>query len=127
MAHLDSWEQLKGLVSKIYESLDVAGKLVISYRDYGQELVDTQRFIPVRADDQKILTCVLDYEPDRVKVTDLLHEKTTDGWQQKASSYYKLRLTEDKVGNLIKSSGFEIVSHQNSNRMLYLVAQKPRK
>jgi len=53
------------------------------------ELINTQRFIPVKSDDNKILNCILEYDNDKVKVTDLLHEKTPKGWKQKESSYFK--------------------------------------
>ncbi|MCP4313318.1 MAG: hypothetical protein GY790_18830 [Bacteroidetes bacterium] len=78
-----------------------SGKLILLYRDYSNELNDQQRFIPVKSDLNRILTCILDYEPDKVKVTDLLHEKTENGWNQKVSSYRKVRITPKEIAEMI--------------------------
>lgn len=125
LAHLDSWKMPEKLIYESYKSLTSAGKLILSYRDYGLELENTDRFIPVRADDQKILTCMLEYERDRVRVTDLLQERTENGWQQKASSYYKLRLTAKRLETCILDAGFDINFHKKMGGMLYVIAQKP--
>jgi len=125
LAHLESGEAVDQLIMQSYHSLALSGKLILSYRDYGHQLEDIQRFIPVRADDQKILTCILEYEKDRVRVTDLLQEKTATGWQQKASSYYKLRLRAKHVESCVQEAGFDINLHQNIGRMLYMIAEKP--
>ncbi|MGI9545315.1 MAG: class I SAM-dependent methyltransferase [Cyclobacteriaceae bacterium] len=125
LAHLVSGDALDKLIIESYQSLAPAGKLILSYRDYGHALEDTQRFIPVRADDERILTCILEYEKDRVRVTDLLQERTVNGWQQKASSYYKLRIRAKLVEFCVQEAGFDINLHQNIGRMLHMIAQKP--
>ena len=57
-------------------------------------LTGTARFLPVRADDQRILTCFLEYGPSHVTVHDLLHEREAGGaWRLQTSAYRKLRLS----------------------------------
>lgn len=124
IAHLNSTAALLQLLQDAFGKLVNQGKLILSYRDYGQELTDIQRFIPVRADKDKILTCVLEYMPDKVRVTDLLYEKQPAGWVQKLSSYYKIRITKDLVEALIIQAGFTILKNESINRMFYLIAIK---
>jgi SAM-dependent methyltransferase len=123
LAHLENQGQLEDLFGKVRESLKENGKFIVSFRDYRIELKDTERFIPVRSDESRILTCVLEFESGRVKVTDLLFENTENGWQQKISSYYKLRLSPDLVEDLLIKASFRIVSKEFINRMIYLVCE----
>src|SRR6478609_8009881 len=82
IAHLESVDQIRLLLERTFRCLGENGKLILSYRDYETELVDTQRFIPVKSDDSKILTCFLEFFTDKVKVTDLLHERINGQWVQ---------------------------------------------
>jgi hypothetical protein len=53
----------------------------ISFRDYSKELIGIVRFIPLKSNENKLLTCILDYEDAFVNVTDLLYEKNNDVWK----------------------------------------------
>ena len=46
------------------KSLARGGRFVLSFRDYSEPLLDEARFIPVRSDERRILTCFLEYEED---------------------------------------------------------------
>lgn len=48
---------------------------LLSFRDYSVPLQDEKRFIPVRSDEGRILTCFLEYSEDSVLVHDILHER----------------------------------------------------
>ena len=126
ISHLDTFESLRKLIESCYEKLEEKGKLILSFRDYESKLTDTQRFIPVKSDDNRILTCLLEYFENSVRVTDLLYEKiqSSEEWIQKVSSYLKLRVTSSNVSEIIKSAGFKILSDEEINRMIYLVAEK---
>lgn len=124
IAHLESMENLQSLTSQIAEALPAGGRLVYSFRDYSHALEDTARFIPVKSDDSRIHTCVLEYFDDKVRVTDLLHEREKGNWQQKVSSYLKLRLSSELVNTMIEKSGLSVVSEGVHNRMVYLIAGK---
>ena len=111
-------------LNSCYKNLSEGGIFITSYRDYSIELTDTNRFIPVRSDENRILTLLLDFEDDKVLVTDLLHEKSGDGWNQKLSSYYKLRLNQGLVEDFLLQNGFQIIKTENRNRMFYTIAKK---
>jgi 2-polyprenyl-3-methyl-5-hydroxy-6-metoxy-1,4-benzoquinol methylase len=125
IAHLESISQLKTLLADCFEVLNNGGQLILSFRDYSYALTDTARFIPVKSDDDKILTCVLDFTIDSVLVTDLLHVKQNNQWVQKISSYRKLRLTVAQVEEWVTSTGFSIILNQVYKRMHHIIAVKP--
>ena len=124
LPHLPSKTSVETFLKNCYKKLQTDGKLILSFRDYSTSLEDTNRFIPVRSDDNRIFTCILEYFPERVKVTDQLYEKTSNGWVQKVSSYYKIRLTLEEVRASIEQAGFKISKCQELNRMFYLIASK---
>lgn len=124
LTHLDSLDDIRQLVIDCCESLIDGGKLVLSFRDYSTALSGDQRFIPVKSDDTKILTCCLDYEADRVRVTDLLQIKTEIGWQQKVSSYYKVRVAPNFVVKTLADCGLRIAFNEVVNRMITIIAIK---
>ena len=124
LPHLQSFARIEALVQKIYRQLEPGGKMVLSFRDYGQELTGTHRFIPVRADDNRILTCVLEYDKDYVMVTDLLYERSEQGWQQKVSSYRKVRMSLQGIEASVTAAGLTVIDKQWITGMHYLVATK---
>ncbi len=124
LTHLESLDDIRQLVIDCCESLIEGGKLILSFRDYSTALTGDQRFIPVKSDDTKILTCCLDYEADRVRVTDLLQIKTENGWQQKVSSYYKVRVSPNDVVKILADCGLRIAFNEVVNRMTTIIAIK---
>ncbi len=124
ISHLSSFEALQQLFAQAYAVLPAGGKLVISYRDYSIALEDTQRILPVRADERQIHTCLLEYFEDTVRVTDILHQNVNGAWQQKACSYNKLRISPQKVAQMLQAEGFTIQAPQSIQRMLYCIAKK---
>ncbi|HNY11047.1 MAG TPA: methyltransferase domain-containing protein [Candidatus Wallbacteria bacterium] len=106
ISHLPSEEILKTFFFDCNKILINNGKLFLTFRDYSKELTDVRRFIPVKSDDDRILTCVLEYFHDRVRVTDLLYEKIDGAWIQKASSYIKLRIGMEMVEYTMTRAGF---------------------
>lgn len=69
LAHLESFDELDKLIRNIYDLLLNGGKLVVSFRDYSNALNGNARFIPVKSDPDRILTCILDYTVEKVTVT----------------------------------------------------------
>ncbi len=124
LAHLDTFKELEQLILDAYHALIGEGRLVLAFRDYSNELLGSDRFIPVKSDGQKILTCILEYFNDRVRVTDLLHEKTDGEWIQKVSSYFKLRITREQIVELMTKAGFKITCKEEINKLWYLVGEK---
>lgn len=96
----------------------------MTFRDYSTELEDTNRFIPVKSDSERILTCILEYYPDRIRVNDLLYEFENGQWVQKVSSYYKTRISQELVVSYLKRTGFGILMNKKDNRMITIIGQK---
>ena len=126
LAHLESDRALETFIFDMAGCLDKGGRFLASFRDYSKAKSGNQIFIPVKNDEQRILTCVLNYEPQKVKVSDLLWEKDSNGWEQKVSSYYKIRVSPVQVERLLRNNGFEIQLNTLENGMCHIIAQKMR-
>lgn len=124
LAHLESMDDVRKFIADCAQTLAQGGLLLLSFRDYSHALTGDERFIPVKSDDSRILTCILDYSDDAVRVTDLLHEKSAGGWTQKVSSYHKVRLRTERVIACIEEQGMTVRVHQTVNRMVYILAVK---
>lgn len=108
LTHLADKKEIGEFISNCALVLMKKGKLILSFRDYTFELKDEARFIPVKSDENRILTCFLEYEPSHIKVTDLLHEKTTNGWIQEASAYHKVRIAPTEVEEILRKNQLKI-------------------
>jgi len=124
LSHLNHRHEIKTLIADICSVLRIGGKILLSFRSYSTELVGDDRFLVVKNDNYRILTCVLDYYPEKVRVTDLLHEKTPGGWKQKVSSYFKVRIFPADVIAMLESAGFSIQLNTVINRMTTVIAIK---
>lgn len=124
ITHLESLDSLRSLFSEIHRHLIPNGKAVFSFRDLTVELKNEQRFIPVKSDKDRILTCFLEYYAEKVVVYDILHERKDDTWTQKISSYPKLRLSEQIVETILSSIHMQVITTAAVNRMIYMIAQK---
>lgn len=124
LTHLDSRETVTRLFEKCYARLKPEGCFIITYRDLSDELIDLDRFIPVRNNENVILTCFLEYEEMRIKVHDLLYERRNKEWTFKKSSYYKLRLPLAWVTRQLEANGFEPAVSRAWNGMAVVIATK---
>jgi SAM-dependent methyltransferase len=123
LTHLPEHTNLDFLVQEVAEALEPAGFLVLSFRDYSVALLDDDRFIPVRSDERRILTCFLEYEDDTVVVHDILHERAGDAWETRVSSYRKLRLSPDRVVGSLETCGFDARREADARGMVRIVAR----
>jgi SAM-dependent methyltransferase len=123
LTHLPEHTNVDFLVQEVAEALAPGGHFVLSFRDYSEPLLEDQRFIPVRSDERRILTCFLEYEEDTVVVHDILHERAGDAWETKVSSYRKLRLSTDRVASSLESFGFDARSEPGPRGMTRIVAR----
>jgi 2-polyprenyl-3-methyl-5-hydroxy-6-metoxy-1,4-benzoquinol methylase len=124
LTHLESLAEIEKLISDAAEILAENGKLILSFRDYSVPLTGDARFIPVKADETKILTCCLDYENEKVRITDILHYKTENGWLQKVSSYYKVRISPAEIEAIVSESGLKITFQKPVSRLSTIIAEK---
>jgi len=124
LAHLPDKASILQLISAVADELDAAGRFVVSFRDYSIPLLAEQRFIPVRSDENRVLTCFLEYSDSHVTVYDILHEKDGTRWQQRVSSYRKLRLSPQWVMDSIRSAGLNVHQEPGMAGMIRLIAQR---
>ena len=108
LTHLENRSAVERLFDSAKRALRPRGRLVLTFRDYSRVLSDEERFIPVRSDDTKILTCFLEYSESHVMVHDILHEKRDSAWNLSVSAYQKLRLSPDSVSSSLESRGFTV-------------------
>jgi len=122
LTHLPDFATVNALFDSAARQLCAGGKLVLTFRDYSTPLRGEQRFIPVRSDAGRILTCVLEYEDQHVVVQDLLHEFDGTVWRQRVSSYRKLRIEPSMVVAALESLGFTVQRSAGVAGMICLVA-----
>lgn len=124
LTHLDTIDQVEEFFLHAQQKLLPGGKLILSFRDLTREYKDEHRFIPVRSDHDRILTCFLEYFPNKVIVHDILHERDGDHWKQSISAYAKLRLNEAMVRSMLIKEQFSVVGVEMISGMIYVIAQK---
>lgn len=124
ISHLDNKQEIEKFIADICSILNAGGKTILSFRDYSTALTGDSRFIHVKSDDATILTCILDYETERVRVTDLLNERTETSWSQKVSSYYKVRVLTKEIISTLEANGMSILLNQVINRMTTIIAER---
>ena len=122
--HLGSPHDVERLLADIYLALEPHGRLVVTFRDFSKALDELDRFIPVRSDLDTIFTCFLEYEPDTVKVHDLVYRRSGTRWEFAKSYYRKLRLSEPWLRDRSAQAGFSNLDSDVTNGLVTLVATK---
>jgi SAM-dependent methyltransferase len=126
LTHLSSKVDVDHLFVNAYNALNSDGELVLTFRDLTTDLHGLDRFLPIRSEADKIMTCFLEFEgPDTVRVHDLIHVQGPTGWKLEKSSYAKLRLSPTWVTQHLLNAGFSISSEKPAGRLLLIVAKKP--
>jgi SAM-dependent methyltransferase len=125
LTHLPSKDSVQKLFTDVFQKLAAGGVFVLTYRDLSGELAGTDRFLPVQADDTRIMTCFLEYNSsDAVTVHDLIYVRGERGWKLNKSSYEKLRLGSSWVADSLRKAGFTVTQEGSAGRLLMAVAQK---
>lgn len=127
LTHLSSRNEVSRLFHSVSRALKPGGRFVVTYRDLADgELKGLDRFIAVRSDERRVMTCFLEFEmAETVVVHDLIHSRDLEGqWSLHKSSYIKLRLPVDWVVAELGAAGLSI-THQRLGRMVLLAASKP--
>lgn len=124
LTHLPDLESVRKLFSLAAESLGSGGQFITTFRDYTSPLVGNGRFIPVKSDTDRILTCFLEYASDYVNVHDVLHERDGSTWQLRVSTYRKLRLSPEWVSETLQINGFSIRIEPGLGGMVRVVATR---
>jgi len=125
LTHLERHGDVTALLNDSFNALKPGGRLILTFRDLSQELAGLDRFIPVQSDADRVMVCVLEYEPRTVLVHDLIHTRHGDGWRLDKSCYRKLRIAPKDVTQQLKALGFEITFDGIKARMCAISARKP--
>lgn len=122
--HLESRERVRGLFDSVAAALEPGGRFVLTFRDLSRELHDLDRFIPVRSDEHIVFTCFLEYEPDTVKVHDLVYRREGGEWKFRKSFYRKLRLPPEWVNEQLREAGFTDVQAETNQGFVTVIAAR---
>jgi len=123
LTHLESPAAVRAAIAGARQLLAPGGQLLLTWRDYTQARHGASRVFLVRGDARRILTCCLQYEAERVEVTDIVHEQSGEGWQMRASAYHKLRLSLPDVEAELGAAGLSLVQSEHASGWLRLSAQ----
>jgi SAM-dependent methyltransferase len=124
LLHLDSQAAVTRLVSDVFAALEPGGTFIATFRDFTVETKGLDRFIPVRSDDKTIFTCFLEFEPETVKVHDLVYRRVDGRWDFAKSYYRKLRLATAWVVVTVREAGFEHVETGLDRGLVVVTAKK---
>jgi hypothetical protein len=122
LLHLESKDKAALLLRKARAALEDGGRLVLTFRDLSVELEELDRFIPVRSEASTVFTCFLEYEPETVKVHDLIYRWNGGRWEFRKSWYRKLRLSKDWVDGKLFEAGFTNVASTVDSGMVTVMA-----
>jgi len=125
LTQLGSADDVRAVLAGASAHLAPEGRLLLTFRDYsGPPRRSTDRFILVRADAERILTCCLDYDADRVFVTDVVHEQSQGQWTLRASEYEKLRLSPSAVASELTAHGLAVERCDSAGGKVSIVARR---
>jgi hypothetical protein len=82
------------------------------------------RFVPIRGDSDRVMTCFLEYEPETVIVHDLIHVREGEGWTLHKSAYRKLRLSLAWVEMKLRENSFKVLEREQAAGVWTVVAEK---
>ncbi|NVN11409.1 class I SAM-dependent methyltransferase [Nguyenibacter vanlangensis] len=125
LTHLDERSDVTKLYRDAYAALAPGGRFVLTFRDLSHEREGLDRFLPVRADERRIMTCFLEYEADHVVVNDLIHVRDGEGWTFEKSRYRKLRLAPAEQAAELERIGFTVDCDRQAGGLHMISARKP--
>jgi SAM-dependent methyltransferase len=126
LVHLADMRSVESLLVNVAESLAPGGTFIYAIRDYVNYVpAGPERFVPIRANDEQIFTCFLDYKDDVVHVHDVLYRKTAGEWTLNISDYLKLRIDSRSVDVILTRNGLIIADRRVENGMITVVARRP--
>jgi SAM-dependent methyltransferase len=123
LTHLESRGAITELSRSVAARLSPGGRFVATFRDYTSLPTGEARFIPVRADQDRILTCFLEEFETHVQVHDLLHERVDGAWTTRVGSYRKLRLSPADLLQTFQATGLRATVGPGPRGMVMLVAE----
>lgn len=124
LTHLDTHQDIRYLLSRIYNALEIDGRVILTFRDLTEELKGLDRFIPVRNDEHVIFTCFVEHENDHVKIHDIIYERKYNRWELKKSFYKKIRIYPQWTKDILQGLGFKVETFNIHNGVVCIIACK---
>eukprot|EP01064_Diplonema_japonicum_P020673 TRINITY_DN3025_c7_g1_i1.p1 TRINITY_DN3025_c7_g1~~TRINITY_DN3025_c7_g1_i1.p1 ORF type:complete len:244 (+),score=63.31 TRINITY_DN3025_c7_g1_i1:59-790(+) len=125
LTHLDTVGEIECLVTDIAKALAPKGTAVLTFRDYSEAPEGGLLVIPVKQDTTRKFTCRLNYsEANKVTVTDTVEELGPSGWVERHSSYKKVRVSPERVVEMLAGCGLKVTHPPPVRGMHVVVAQK---
>ena len=124
LLHLESRADVRKLCSNVMTALAPGGRFIVTFRDLTHELTGLDRFVPIRSDSNTIFTCFLEYEPETVKVHDLVYRRDGDSWQFSKSYYRKLRLSREWMEQTLAAADFSRTDSHVEHSLVTIVATR---
>jgi len=110
LTHLRSLYAVDELIDDLARLLAPAGLLILEFREQPRELSGQDAVLTLRAERDRIMQCVLHFEPECVWVTDVVHEWADGKWRVIKSSYPKLRLSAARIVARAATAGLRVQS-----------------
>jgi len=121
LTHLSSMKDVDKLIRMAARLLAPGGALLLQFREQPKDLSPQDSIIKMRAERDRIMQCVLHFEPDRVWVTDVAHEWNGQAWITTKSTYPKLRIPMDALLEIATTAGLNIRFNDTLTRQRVLV------
>jgi 2-polyprenyl-3-methyl-5-hydroxy-6-metoxy-1,4-benzoquinol methylase len=113
LTHLNSTEDVERLLQTSFELLAPNGVLLLDFREQPPHAQNT--IFTTRAERDRIMQCMLQFEPEKVWVTDIVHEWTGERWTTIQSRYPKLRLSADAIIAKAMGAGLTVRLDESRN------------
>jgi SAM-dependent methyltransferase len=121
LTHLSSVKEADRLIRMAARLLMPGGALLLQFREQPRDLSPQESVITMRSERDRIMQCVLHLDPERVWVTDIVHEWNGQAWLTTKSTYPKLRLSTDALLEIATSAGLNIRFNETLTRQRVLV------
>ena len=108
LTHLRSLYVVDELIDDLSRALLPGGVLVLEFREQPKDLSGQDAVLTLRAERDRIMQCILHFEPECVWITDVAHEWADGKWQVMKSSYPKLRLSAARIVARANAGGLKV-------------------
>ena len=127
LTHLRSLYVVDELIDDLSRLLVPAGELVLEFREQPRDLSGQDAVLTLRAERDRIMQCILHFEPECVWITDVVHEWADGKWHVIKSSYPKLRLAAARILARAAAAGLQVRTDtlRAGRRVLVLRAPPP--
>ena len=124
LTHLDSRETIIRLFQQVADNLEQGGTFILTFRDLSVELTGLDRFLPLRSEPTRIFTCYLEYEPEYVKVHDLIYQQVDNQWLLNKSFYRKYRVSFAWAKEALLATDFVLPLATLDKGLVTIIARK---